>query len=82
MERSIDVLADDWRSVAEEYVQRAPIVMDAPGTYPAPTATPTVEWRHGIGDVTRAVSAAGLRLEFLYEHDRGHSRLLAEPPVP
>lgn len=46
------------------------------------TATVTVEWLHGIGDVVTALAAAGLRVEFLHEHDRGHFRLPAEQGVP
>ncbi|GAA1963185.1 hypothetical protein GCM10009738_43210 [Kitasatospora viridis] len=46
------------------------------------TATVTVEWRHGVGDVVTALAAAGLRVEFLHEHDRGHFRLPAGPRVP
>jgi hypothetical protein len=46
------------------------------------TATLTVERRHGIGDVVSALAAAGLRVEFLHEHDHGHFRLPAGPRVP
>jgi hypothetical protein len=28
-----------------------------------------VEWNHGLGAVVSALAAAGLRLEFLHEHD-------------
>ncbi len=28
-----------------------------------------VEWQHTLGDVVSALAAAGLRLEFLHEHD-------------
>lgn len=28
------------------------------------------EWQHGIGDVVTALADAGLRIEFLHEHDR------------
>ena len=45
-------------------------------------ATMTVEWRHGIGDVVSALTAAGLRLEFLHEHDHGHLRLHAGQRIP
>ncbi len=33
------------------------------------SATRTVEWQHGIGDVLSALVAEGLRVEFLHEHD-------------
>ncbi|OPC77592.1 SAM-dependent methyltransferase, partial [Embleya scabrispora] len=33
------------------------------------TANVTVEWQHGIGEVVSALTATGLRLEFLHEHD-------------
>ena len=46
------------------------------------TATMTVEWLHGIGDVVSALAATGLREEFLHEHDRGHVRLPAGQRVP
>lgn len=39
-------------------------------------------WLHGVGDVVSAVAAAGLRLEFLHEHDHGHFRLPAGLGVP
>ncbi|MFD0783531.1 class I SAM-dependent methyltransferase [Micromonospora azadirachtae] len=81
-----DVLADDGRTVEENYFQRDPIVVDAPGTYADPdapiTASLTFEWLHGIGEVVSALAAAGLRLEFLHEHDSGHFRFPAGLPVP
>ena len=81
-----DVLAEDGRTVENDYFQRAPIVVDAPGSYADPsaptTATLTVEWRHGIGDVVSALSAAGLHLEFLNEHDHGHFHFPAGLRVP
>ncbi|TDD26315.1 class I SAM-dependent methyltransferase [Actinomadura sp. KC06] len=77
-----DVLADDGRTFEHDYFQRGPIVVDEPGTYAdrdAPTTeTLTIEWQHGIGEVVSALASAGLRLEFLHEHDRGHFRLPAE----
>ncbi|GAB3006589.1 class I SAM-dependent methyltransferase [Streptomyces pseudoechinosporeus] len=81
-----DVLAEDGRTIENDYFQRDPIVVDAPGTYAdpgAPTTAPlTVEWRHGIGDVVSALTAAGLRLDFLHEHNRGHFRLPAGLRIP
>lgn len=81
-----DVLADDGRTIEGNYFQRDPIIVDAPGTYADPnapiTASLTVEWLHGIGEVVSALAAAGLRLEFLHEHDSGHFRFPAGLPVP
>ncbi|WP_037912148.1 class I SAM-dependent methyltransferase [Actinacidiphila yeochonensis] len=74
-----DVLTEDGRSVDGDYFHRGPLVFDEPGTYAdtsAPmTATRTVEWQHGVGDVVSAVAAAGLRVEFLHEYGHGHFRL-------
>lgn len=81
-----DVLAEDGRTVEGDYFRRDPIVVDAPGTYADPSApmaaTLTVEWLHGVGDVVSALVTAGLRLEFLHEHDRGHFRFPAGQRVP
>lgn len=81
-----DVLAEDGRTVENDYFQHGPIVVDAPGSYADPsavtTATLTVEWLHGIGDVVSALAAAGLRLEFLHEYNHGHFRLPAGQGVP
>ncbi|MFB9462846.1 class I SAM-dependent methyltransferase [Streptomyces cinereospinus] len=81
-----DLLGDDGATVENDYFHRDPIVVDAPGTYAdasAPmAATVTVEWRHGIGDVVSALTAAGLRIEFLHEHDHSHFRLPAGKGIP
>ncbi|WP_433257790.1 class I SAM-dependent methyltransferase [Streptosporangium sp. CA-135522] len=81
-----DVLAEDGRTVENDYFQRDPIIVDVPGTYAYPsavtTATLTVQWLHGIGDVVSALTAAGLRLEFLHEHNRGHFRFPPGLRVP
>ncbi|MFJ9380704.1 hypothetical protein [Streptomyces sp. NPDC101455] len=80
-----DLLADDG-TVEQDYFHRGPIVVDAPGTYADANvpmaATMTVEWRHGIGDVVSALATAGLRLEFLHEHDHIHFRLPAGQRIP
>lgn len=61
-------------------------MVDAPGTNADPsapmTATLTVEWHHGVGDVVSAVATAGLHLEFLHEHDTGRFRFPARQRVP
>ncbi|GAA2818550.1 class I SAM-dependent methyltransferase [Kitasatospora sp. CM 4170] len=81
-----DVLGEDGRTIEEDYFRREPTVWDEPGTYADPgaatTATVTVEWRHGLGDVVSALVAAGLRLEFLHEHDHAHFRLPDGGGVP
>lgn len=69
-----DVLDDETGSrVVRDYFDRTPHVYDLPGTYAAEsTATVhnrTVEWTHPLGEVVSALAAAGLRIEFLHEHD-------------
>ncbi|MYW05803.1 methyltransferase, partial [Streptomyces sp. SID3343] len=68
-----DVLAADGRTVELDYFRREPTVWDEPGTYADTNAKTssnvTVEWQHGIGDVVSALVGAGLRVEFLHEHD-------------
>ncbi|MFF8770608.1 class I SAM-dependent methyltransferase [Kitasatospora sp. NPDC015120] len=69
-----DTLAEDGRTVEYDYFHSEGTVWDEAGTYTdgamAPTAaTVTVEWQHGIGEVVSALVAAGLRVEFLHEHD-------------
>ncbi|MEU5425424.1 class I SAM-dependent methyltransferase [Streptomyces olivoreticuli] len=66
-------LNDDGTAWAEDYFARGPLTYDEPGTYADPDA-PTrhnrsVEWQHTLGDVVSAVTAAGLRPEFLREYD-------------
>ncbi|MFJ9517883.1 hypothetical protein ACIRPK_06390 [Kitasatospora sp. NPDC101801] len=59
--------------VEADYFRREPTVGDEPCTYAdqdaATTANLTVEWQHGIGDVVSALTATGLHLKFLHEHD-------------
>ncbi|MED7947736.1 class I SAM-dependent methyltransferase [Streptomyces sp. BE303] len=68
-----DTLAEDGRTVELDYFHDGPTVWDEPGTYAeqnaATTANVTVEWQHGLGEVISALTAAGLRLEFLHEYD-------------
>ncbi|WP_344329703.1 class I SAM-dependent methyltransferase [Kitasatospora putterlickiae] len=69
-----DVLAEDGRTVEYDYFHNEATVWDDPSTYTdgelAPTAPAvTVEWQHGLGEVVSALVAAGLRIEFLHEHD-------------
>ncbi|MQY09104.1 class I SAM-dependent methyltransferase [Actinomadura macrotermitis] len=60
-------------TVAYDYFDRSPQYWDEPGTYTdggaALTHTRSVEFQHGLGDVVSALAAAGLRVDFLHEHD-------------
>jgi SAM-dependent methyltransferase len=64
---------EDGRTVAYDYFDRSPQIWDEPGTYAdfeAPTRdNVTVEFTHGLGEIVSALITAGLRLEFLHEHD-------------
>ncbi|MBO2447519.1 class I SAM-dependent methyltransferase [Actinomadura barringtoniae] len=69
-----DVLDDEeGRTVAYDYFDDQPQVWDEPGTYTdteaATTNNRSVQFQHGIGSVVSALTGAGLRLEFLHEHD-------------
>ncbi|MFJ8430974.1 class I SAM-dependent methyltransferase [Kitasatospora sp. NPDC094019] len=68
-----DTLGDDGRTVEYDYFDRDATVWDDPSTYTdgevSSSATTTVEWQHGIGEVLSALVAEGLRVEFLHEHD-------------
>jgi SAM-dependent methyltransferase len=63
---------DDCRSLRGNYFSRDPIVLDE-GTYADPAAplrsTVSVEWVHHTAEVVSALGQAGLRVEFLHEHD-------------
>ena len=74
-------MSDEWRELNRAlwdervpiHVVTEPLEWDEPGTY-ADLEAPTVhnrsmEWNHGLGAVVSAVIAAGLRVEFLHEHD-------------
>ncbi|MBA4858305.1 class I SAM-dependent methyltransferase [Nocardia farcinica] len=71
-----DVLDDvTGTTVTLDYFAEGPEVWDEPdaGTYADRSAsmrnTTSVEFRHGLGEILTALAAAGLRLEFLHEHD-------------
>lgn len=55
------------------YFSRAPLVVDETTDYADPTArlenTATHNWIHPLGDTVSALIAAGLRIEWLHEHD-------------
>lgn len=46
---------------------------ESPGTYAdfgaATVHNRSVEWQHPVGEVVSALAGAGLRIEFLHEHD-------------
>ena len=67
------VFGDEELAVKYPYFHAQPFVWDEPGTYADPAATTvhnrSIEWNHGLGAVVSALVAAGLRLEFLHEHD-------------
>ncbi|MFG2138984.1 class I SAM-dependent methyltransferase [Streptomyces sp. NPDC048650] len=69
-----DSLDDETGSrLTHDYFRRDAWVDETPGTYTdfgAPTVhNRSVEWQHPLGDVVTAVAGAGLRIEFLHEHD-------------
>ncbi|GAA3066176.1 class I SAM-dependent methyltransferase [Streptomyces roseofulvus] len=60
-------------TLVHDYFVRDPWVDTTPGTYAdidAPTVhNRSVEWVHPVGEVVTALAKAGLRIEFLHEHD-------------
>ncbi|GAB3661018.1 class I SAM-dependent methyltransferase [Actinocorallia lasiicapitis] len=56
-----------------DYFDVGPKVWNEPGTYADQSARTvndtTVAWDHTLADIVSAVAAAGLRIEFLHEHD-------------
>ncbi|MEU7892356.1 class I SAM-dependent methyltransferase [Nonomuraea sp. NPDC049152] len=63
---------EDGSRVAFDYFDRAPQVEDFPHTYTGSEVlenTTSVQFAHGIGEVVTALAGAGLRVEFLHEHD-------------
>lgn len=69
-----DVMDDETGTrVRHDYFARDAWVDQTPGTYAdfdAPTVhNRSVEWQHPVGEVVSALIAAGLRLDFLHEHD-------------
>ncbi|MFF3916509.1 class I SAM-dependent methyltransferase [Streptomyces sp. NPDC001852] len=59
--------------IVRDYFARDAQVWDEPGTYADPGAETvhnrSVQWQHTLADVVSALAAAGLRIEFLHEHD-------------
>ncbi|MFF8786387.1 class I SAM-dependent methyltransferase [Streptomyces sp. NPDC015125] len=69
-----DALDDETGSrLVHDYFNRDAWVAETPGTYTdfgAPTVNNrSVEWQHPLGDVVSALAGAGLRIDFLHEHD-------------
>ncbi|MGF0171199.1 class I SAM-dependent methyltransferase [Streptomyces sp. Marseille-Q5077] len=69
-----EVLDDETGSrIVRDYFDRDAQVYDIPGTYGSDStdtvSNRSVEWQHPIGEVVTALAAAGLRIEFLREHD-------------
>jgi SAM-dependent methyltransferase len=68
-----NVFAEDSLTVVNPYFEPEGFVWeDDGGSYAAPGAATehnrTIEWSHGIGAVVSALTAAGLRIEWLHEH--------------
>lgn len=69
-----DVLDDEHGvTAARDYFARGARHYRSPGSYAdwdaATVHDDAVEWHHTTGDVVSAIAGAGLRLEFLHEHD-------------
>jgi SAM-dependent methyltransferase len=69
-----DVLDDETGSrITYDYFARDAWIEERPGSYAAEGAefvhNRRVEWQHPVGEVVSALVAAGLRIEFLHEHD-------------
>ncbi|PKW00396.1 Acyl transferase domain-containing protein [Streptomyces sp. 1222.5] len=68
-----DTLAEDGRTVTRDYFDSAPQHSEMRGTYADAQAvtsnTQAVAFQHGLGEVTSALIAAGLRIDLLNEHD-------------
>jgi hypothetical protein len=68
----VHFVEDDGRTLRGDYFSRDAILLDE-GTYANPDAklesSASVEWVHHTAPVVSALGAAGLRVEFLHEHD-------------
>lgn len=67
-----DILGDDGKSVEVDYFDEQGTTWDEPHTYtdgPPLARTVSVQWQHPLGTVVTALAQAGLRIEFLHEHD-------------
>ncbi|MGI5151861.1 class I SAM-dependent methyltransferase [Plantactinospora sp. CA-294935] len=68
----VHFVGDDGRTLRGDYFSRDAIVLDE-STYADPSAplasSASVEWVHHTAEVVSVLGAAGLRVEFLHEHD-------------
>lgn len=67
-----EMLGKDGKSVEQHYFQAEGVTSDSPWTYtegPPLTETTSVRWQHPLGAVVTALAQAGLRIEFLHEHN-------------
>ncbi|MEV0620735.1 methyltransferase domain-containing protein [Nonomuraea sp. NPDC050404] len=68
-----DALDDETGTkVTHDYFDRGPHVWEWPYTYTGDEILEyqkSVQFRHGLGEIVTAVVAAGLRVDFLHEHD-------------
>lgn len=75
----IHFVEDDGRTLRGDYFSREAIVLDE-SSYANPKAalasSVSVEWVHHTAEVVTALGQAGLRVEFLHEHDWTGYRLL------
>jgi len=59
--------------VTDDYFDGAPQVIDWPWTYTGTSSPLThqrnVQFQHTVGEIVTAIAEAGLRIEFLHEHD-------------
>ncbi|MDR3498039.1 MAG: class I SAM-dependent methyltransferase [Parvibaculum sp.] len=67
--------------VVRSYFLEGPQTWESPFDYAEPTVSlkhhRSHEWQHGLGEVVTALAEAGLRIDFLHEHDR-----LVWPGIP
>ena len=72
-------IEDDGKTLRANYFSRDAILLDE-GSYADPDAklssSASVEWVHHTAEVVTALGAAGLRVEFVHEHDTVRYRLL------
>jgi SAM-dependent methyltransferase len=68
----LQFVEDDGRTLRGDYLSRDPVFKDE-DTYAAPGAplasSASVEWIHHTADIVTALGGAGLRVEFVHEHD-------------
>jgi 2-polyprenyl-3-methyl-5-hydroxy-6-metoxy-1,4-benzoquinol methylase len=77
-----NMLDDDTGThITRDYFDRTPQVWEYPHTYTGSYILEhqtSVQFDHGMGDVVTAVAAAGLRVDFLHEHDHTLFRRFAD----